>query len=409
MTAVAYKGAAVEKVWKLPPFFMLRIGGVAYDQVVPLRCPELTAWSAEVLAAEAALDASKGAIADSLQAVVSRVDDGLRRHLLAIRRDVFNRRLPKARGHLAAVTAVLDDTDAAALTDWIDRRDAYERMLRSGAVLLADELDRNRKHLRELAGNDVLRDGIVLASPSLDGFVDGYRNAGQGALSKRLRNVERTLLQYVFRTACKTSPFSTLTTVALGRYGAAGGELLAVPHDLGPARSFTRLNLASLGWLRDAILDDPTLRADLPVQVVGGWQVQEDRIRYVRRTRRAGDEESVVNLDTVEEKLFYLSEGQILREILRLAGSSIRFGDLAEVLHAAEPDRRSREDVNLFLVLLLRLGFLVVPAFLLDVHHTDPVGAFTDALRGLRRPWADRLADRLVTSGGPWSAPPARS
>ena len=81
MTAVMHEGVVMEKVWKLPPFFMLRIGGLPYDRVVPLRCPELTGWSAEVLAAEAVLDASKGAVADSLQAVVSHVDDGLRRWL----------------------------------------------------------------------------------------------------------------------------------------------------------------------------------------------------------------------------------------------------------------------------------------------------------------------------------------
>ncbi|PJT49535.1 lantibiotic dehydratase, partial [Streptomyces albidoflavus] len=72
------------------------------------------------------------------------------------------------------------------------------------------------------AGQDRLRRGLLLASPTLDAGLDAYvrRTAADPAATpdKKHRKIERSLLSYLYRTACKTSPFSTFTGVGLGTF-----------------------------------------------------------------------------------------------------------------------------------------------------------------------------------------------
>lgn len=395
-----HDGEDGEKVWRVPPVFMARIGGLPYDSVLGLRSPALAAWAEDVLSTERRLDADRDRICDALSELVHGLaDEALRHELLALRRDVFNRRAPRPGPRHETIRGLLSPPDRRTLDGWLVTREGYGRLRAGGQAIHDADLERAREHLRALAGTETLRNGLVLASPTLDSYIDRYRAAGRGTLPKRLRKVERTLLQYTFRTACKTSPFSTLTPVALGHFEEGAGSLLDCPAPHARGRGHARVNVAALGRLFEAITHEPALRADLPVQVVGGWQAHGGRVRYVRRTRRLGDEEAVVNLDQLEEQLFFLSEGRILAEILDAvgAGGTARFGELVAALHEADPGRRDPQDVEAFLALLLRLGFLTVPLLRLDVHSDEPVATFADRLRGIDRVWAKRLAARLDT------------
>jgi hypothetical protein len=385
--------------WASPPFFMLRVGGLPTGSVAPLRSPALTAWADRVLALEHELALRKVTLGNALEAAVGRVDDvALRRQLLAFRRDVFNVRPPRGRDAAARIGEVLERPAARAVAEWLALQARRSAELAQGEPLLADEVAAARRHLRALADDPRLRAGIMLASPSLDRYLAGYTDAKGRSLSKRARRIERSLLEYVYRTACKTSPFSTFTAVALGRFGSApdGRLLSAGASSAGPA-SFTRLNLASIARVVEEITAEPLLRADLPVEVTSGWRSDAARVRYVRRQRRAGDADAAVTMDILQENLFYLAEGGIVAELLRELpeGVQMRFSGLVERLRRADADARDAGDVAAYLAHLLRLGLLTVPVLHVDIHHPDPLTRFSSQIAGLGRPWADRLSGRL--------------
>jgi hypothetical protein len=389
--------------WLLPPFFMLRIAGLPVQAVAGLRAGGAAAWAGELLDTERLLSAGKDELAGPLEAAVGRAaGDAVRRQLLEIKRSVFNLRLPRNAGNLGGLAGALDDGALRLLRDWVALRRHYEAELARGPGLLAAELHRCRQHLRELGSHSGLRAGILLASPSLDTHLSRYLGAEPGPLSKRERRQERSLLEYVYRTAYKTSPFSTLTAVALGRFEPGSGAVLAADVPPQPWRSHTRLNLASLGRIGDAMVASPDLLADLPVRVTSGWRLDADRIRYVRRQRLPGDEDAAVTMDVLQENLFYLMSGTFLEDLLAIApgGSTIRFGDLAQRLHEADPERRGLPDVRLYLGHLVRLGLLTIPALHLDSHHPDPVRHFRDRIAGLDAWWSADLAARLDELAG---------
>lgn len=382
--------------WVRPPFFMLRLGGLPADAVEPLRSPASVSWAEGVLESERLLTLAKDQLADRLQVAVAGVeDDSVRRGLLKIRRDVFNLRLPDART-VEQGAAALDAATAELLRGWMaDRRELQQRLDAGDRVLAADVAE-GREHLRALADHPHVRQGLLLASPSLDRYLPAYLT-GQGDLSKRLRRIERSVLEYVYRTACKTSPFSSFTPVGLGRFQPDVGSLLVLDSVAGQWRSHARLNLAALARIVAILTSDPALRGDLPVEVTGGWQQDRDRVRYVRRQQHGGDDDAAVTMDTVRENLFYLTSSSVLHEVFEVLpeGSRLRFTELEQRLASAGAERRDRTQVESYLGHLVRLGLLVTPSLHIDIHSPDPVRKFCAGIRRLDRPWAVLLAERL--------------
>ncbi|MFI0593768.1 lantibiotic dehydratase [Streptomyces griseus] len=381
------------------PAFMLRVAGLPVDDVQTLRCPDSRRWADEVLDTTEQLALLAEKVADQLHGLIGGSDDEpLRRVLLKLRRDVFNNRLPDPVAAERALARVrdLDPAAARALADWLTGRRALDERRSAGAGLLAAETGRSRTELARIAGHERLRKGLLLASPTLDAQLDGYRrktDRDAGARpDRKQRKIERSLLSYIYRTACKTSPFSTFTGVAPGVFGGSDGLRVRVGEEW---RTQVRLNVVALGRLADAVIADPVRRADLPLALASGWGRDDDRVRYVRRWVTTGDEDAAVTFDAVKDRLFFLRRSGTLERLLGLfeERGTLRYGELVAWL---ERDRgAAREECEQYLGALLDVGMVQVPCLRTEVHDTDPLRAFQDALRGLDRPWADRLADRL--------------
>lgn len=388
--------------WQLTPRFMLRVAGLPLDTADRLTAPRSAAWADRVLDNETRLREHGARISDLLQARVGEhLDDpGSRRLLINLRRDVFTGRAPRG---LDRAAALLPEEEAAELRQWVRARADQEELLRQGADLVTGETAECREELRRIAATTDLRLGVQLSSPTLDEHLDAYLGRPGGRLSKRQRRMERSLLEYLYRTACKTSPFSTLTSVCAGTFtddDTAG--LLDVVADDWDKRSTTRLNVAVLSRLSALMADTPAARGDLPVRATGGLEVHRDRVRYLRRLREnSGGEDAAVTLDTVHENLYYLPTGRLLTDVLHLLAddATLRFDDLVNRLCELADDRPAQE-VGEYVAALLRLGMLVVPGLQLDIHDPDPVASYRAGLTALEAPWADGIAalvDRLGT------------
>ncbi|GGM46845.1 lanthionine biosynthesis protein [Micromonospora sonchi] len=390
---------ATEVSWRMPEVFMLRTAGLPLEIADQLVFDRSAAWARRLLDLEERLRDTGRELADALQAAVARNlhDDGLRQRLIRLRRDVYNLRQPRPADPAAWPSGPLGADTHRALTHWLEIFAEYRRDRAGGEAVLAEEWAERRAMLRELADDPDLRGGILLASPSLDQYLPGYL-AAPGKPGKRARRVERSLLEYTLRTACKTSPFSRLTTVNVGTFAPGGGRLLDVRPQAGAAkRGVARLNLAVLGRLSAIVLADETLRADLPVTVTTGWRIDRGRLRYLRRRRTSSEDgDAAITLESIHESLFVLPTGQVLHDILAaLDGGRVR--RLSELAVELTTDGRPADEVGQYLHHLLRVGLLVVPNLQLDIHADDPVEGYRAALREIDRDWADRLADRVGT------------
>ncbi|MFJ2555774.1 MULTISPECIES: lantibiotic dehydratase [unclassified Streptomyces] len=410
--------------WEPGRRFMLRVAGLPVESVRALRCADSRRWADEVLEAEERLRGRGAALGDLLHALVRTTDtdpDGEgaahRRHLLALRRQIFNNRLPADPEGALRLVGALDPGAVEPTADWLRERRLLEKLRSEGAPLLAAELARTRAALRGLLAEDRLRHGLQLASPTLEGQLDGYlAQSGTGAVpDRRMRKIERSVLSYVYRTACKTSPFSTFTAVAAGTFddgatagatAGASGHDAADHHGEGPGdpaavllgerwTSHVRLNVVVLARFAELVLADPDRRGDLPVRLASGWERDGDRVRYVRQWITTGDDAAAVTFDAVKDRLFFLRRSGTLDQLLGLfdGDTEPRYRDLVDRLrteHDADPAH-----CETYVAALLQLGMVRVPCLDTDVHSPDPLRSFRNALTALGRPWADGLAAAL--------------
>lgn len=383
--------------WTLQSRLMARVAGLPLATVGVLRCPDSYRWAEEMLHEEQQLAETASPLSDLLYGLINdNADDLVRRQLLGLRRQVFNNRLPQDAAAAVTLVAGLDATTAERLTGWLAARRRLDELRADGGRIVGAEVAGTTARLRRLATEDRLRRGVLLASPSLDAQLDGFIEGGAARPGKKERRIIRSVLSYLYRTACKPSPFSTFTSVGVGRLAADAadaGHTVTVADDWS---SHPLLNVVVLGRLAELVLADPRRRADLPVQAATGWRNDDDRVRFVRRWVTAGDDAAAVTFDAASDRLYFLQRTGVLERMLRMMERTpgIRFGELTGWLGAAE--RATADECDRYLAALLQLGMLQFPGLQTDVHSRDPLRGFQQALRAIERPWADQLADGLA-------------
>ncbi|WP_049570696.1 lantibiotic dehydratase [Nocardiopsis sp. SBT366] len=148
-------------------------------------------------------------LADLIHAAVGGCEDrAVRRALLACRRAVHNGRAPKALSEaaMARLSGPARGLHARLVSDhealdrgWEDAREAYRTETSAAEQRLAD-----------LVRDEDFRRALAMASDALYPDVEAWLS-GPASAPEHL-NTRRRVVNYVLRTALKTSPFSTLTT-----------------------------------------------------------------------------------------------------------------------------------------------------------------------------------------------------
>jgi hypothetical protein len=359
------------------PRFLLRVAGLPISTVEGLCLTESVEWAREVLRLEAELREESQTIIDAIHAAVPAHDDdqSLQRAMLSLKRDIFNARAPKNRTAAASVAA-LPELSGTALGRWLERVTRRELLLADGRRLFEAEQVARRERLKAVISDPSFRKGLLVASPTLESDIDNYLRAPSGKLNRRLRLVERAATLYLLRTACKTSPFSTLGVVTDGVFGEdePPAETCVSYRVAGMEKqSFVRLNVAILSRLSALLLTCEEVQRDLPLRVKEGWELQGDRVRYLRRTVSISESAGPQTMDAAKESIFYLPLSPTLMRLLELLGrgGEGRLGSLALSLAGEGADEDDVRKIEEFLVHLLRLDLLVVPELRLPTHSRD--------------------------------------
>lgn len=375
--------------------FMLRVAGLPVGVLDGLASPRSSEWAARVLTEQERLGALGAELSDLLHGLVGgNQDERSRRQILRLRRALFSNALPPDAEHACAAVTAMDAEAGTAVAGWLADRARWEGLLASGAEVLAGEIAAGRGRLRGLLEEPRLRLALPVASPALADRLDQTDPARALAGSdKRARKLERSALAYLYRTASKTSPFSTFTGVVPGEF--ADGA----PQELGVAdqwSSHARLNVVVVSRLAELVAADERRRGDLPVALTPGWRPDAARIRYVRRWVTTGDDSAPVSFDSVRDQLFFLRRSGVLDRLIEMFAErpGPRCADVVTWL--AQREGADPAECERYLSTMLELGLLQIPSLQTDVHTPEPLRGLAAALRALDRPWAAELADRLA-------------
>lgn len=381
--------------------FLLRVAGLPVNLIEELRFPVSRSSIEQMLSLEQQLLLSKEDLVQVLHEEVNeqKEDQSLRRVLLTLKRDVFNLRPPRL---YTDVLPLLSPSLRMQLERWFHLWEKLWTLQAQYEPLFQQELQERRLNLKSIANQPDLRKGILLASPLLDRALTAYQRSEAPHLNRQERTAERSLLEYLQRSTCKTSPFSTFASVSAGYFEAslaAKEPMILYQLESMEKTSVVKVNVALLSYFSAALLADQASLADLPCQITSGWRKEEGFVKYVRRTQGEGAflNEEASAFEALHESVFSLPQGRLLQALLSLLGTGEkrRFSEIVAALSASL--QTVERAVEIYLQHLLRLGFLIVPELHLDIHQRDFLSLYLQRLNQLGMATTANMADVLTT------------
>ncbi|MBV2153690.1 lantibiotic dehydratase [Kitasatospora sp. SUK 42] len=267
---------------------MLRVNPLKRERLADPGFAGLLAEYGEVQAELARLEPLCSA---ELHSAVGTTEGQLRRHLLRIRRDIHNGRLPDAAG--------LDLPPAAA--EWLLLATRARELEQTLAETQPGALESERARLAGLVEDEDFRRALALSAPEVLQAAVRYAEAWErGSLSKGDRKSERGLLQFVARSLVRTSPLSRFTAVGLAAVDRAGDGLGVVGAD--DATAFISLDLPLLNYVLGGVAGertDPWIQQSPTVSE----EADSGRVTFVHTKDRTTRRLSVPHTDSVHAVL----------------------------------------------------------------------------------------------------------
>jgi hypothetical protein len=196
------------------PFVMVRTAGLSFDDLQGFQTARTLAAARKYDALLAQLMHERGPICERIHRLIAgEGDTAYRRALLTAKRRIYNLKVV-SEATIALVDASTGDLRLSAdLRHWNQRVGIHASAQAEGQHAVKLDLVDVRAHLASLWRTSAVKMGVLFAQPQL------YHSAEQ-ALGKSTewdRKVEGAIIAYFFRAATKTSPFSTFTSVGIGR------------------------------------------------------------------------------------------------------------------------------------------------------------------------------------------------
>jgi hypothetical protein len=320
------------------PAFTVRVAGLPMSALERLRSERTAALVEELLELEDWLAARAQEVSDQLHALIGEVEDlGLKRRLITLRRDVFHGRRPKR--HVPAEAAQV-------LDEWQAKINRVAEIRAEAPEVMDAEAEGKRRELRALSRDHALLNGLMMASEDL--YLDLSRWKGRdGQLARRL-------IRYVGRMAVKTSPYSTFTGTAEGRWSRTG-PIADTVGALTP-RGVVELNAFTQQQIRRTLATWPEIRPYLPLRVNDSLLDDGGVLRFLGRR----DGEAILELPANP------TLQRLLKEIRD--GADRTYGGVVRGLAAAEAEGQE-EQISRYLDKLIDIG-LVTAEF--DIPDTAP-------------------------------------
>lgn len=386
---------------------LVRFAGLPVGAVDRLRCPIAARAITEILNLEAARRPLAGRIVERLHALIGSLDEqpALRLELIHLKRSVFNERMVALPPELTERIAQCDLGLARDLARWHDLTQSIDQRRSEAMLTLPEEIRAGRDALKDILRQPLFRSGIELANPFLSLNLQKFLDSS-GSPDRRARLAERSALRYAYRTALKTSPFSTFTTVATADLEPASGGDLTISPSPGTVVSCVNINVGILARIAYRLEASPDIAKNLMVQLTTDWVQEDGRIRYLRqRTKTAGgDGPMEIN---ITHELFDLPCSLLIEELIAIFDDRLRWpmDRLADRL--ARRTGVTWEEAFEVLLRLLSLDFLVAEG-LRPIALESPLAGLCEALEAFENQAAKAVGASLrrvdsILSGGAFS------
>ena len=175
------------------PFFLLRVCGQNYELLSELGPPAFDELFKTFLLLENQKESSKVQLCDSLLATAKSVVDKKKRMMLInLRREIYNEKLSLPEDLEEALRVVdsveiLTESLQQKIKAYLKTYNCYSNSVSALKADYAENLEKNKKLLKQISNNEALRKGLLLSSLSLFDNIEAYANSDDGSRKKDSR------------------------------------------------------------------------------------------------------------------------------------------------------------------------------------------------------------------------------
>jgi len=199
------------------PVFIWRIAGVSTSLLAKMESEILQNHYKKIESIKDSLNQKRHGICEILEVKVSGNDDREAvRNLLNVKRSVFNKKPVKPR-ELSEIENSVSREEFDEISAYVDLIGLREELIRSSEDIYSQSLMSSGDVLLNAWSETCLKLGISYSNPRIYKDINRLIK-GEKLNSKKRRVIEDTLMQYLLRCSTKTSPLSTFTLLAPGKW-----------------------------------------------------------------------------------------------------------------------------------------------------------------------------------------------
>lgn len=282
-------------------------------------------------------------ILDELHLFNQNVNDGtLQRKIQNYRRILFNNK--DSNIDILNVHEIPEEIKVN-IRNLVEVKNDMNELINNFEIEYSKALAANRNQIKVGASQDLFLNGLFMASHSIFQATIKYLELNHQIFNKKQLNTERSIVKYLSRTAAKTSPFSTLTSLCMGRlFDFPTGNYLEVNSlKTSSTISYFRVNNFLQKTFKSLLSNDLHILKQFCVTINSTIEVKNQLITFL------------VNRNNVE---FFqeIEMNSVLDEILSYfkKENSVKFVFLLEKL--AENIDSSREELEHYIMKLVNNG-----------------------------------------------------
>ncbi len=405
----------------MSPYVLGRMSGTGQQALLNLRLGRSMEFCRELRALDLWLRDNRERICDEVMyGMIGRADGATKSLMVAIRRRVYNRKMPRMQD-LRVVASDGCNRSRRAVLNYCAKLRRYLGMIESARDGDARELFDAELLLKRVDLVDMLSDpefikALQVASPSMASSVLKLVCKHPREWRKKERQVEVRAVRYLTRMVVKTSPFGRFGPVVLGEFDPGYTGVIASDFSRSRVRTQSSLNLSFVDRIISALWRDAQLARDLPLHLNDTYFVDAGDLCFFQPYEKNG-----IPKYTSLRRGRLLPEIQVVIDEAKAAAGQVTTAQLVERLANGELGTRwDVQRIGQFVESLVNSGLLIrqmrVPTAEVErignlleqagTHSVDVPGDWREDLETLRRYGAEfsrqsvRGRNRLIQSSG---------
>ncbi|MFN6910872.1 lantibiotic dehydratase [Bacillus velezensis] len=326
----------------LTPYYLKRVAGMPYDKLPDLIAYETLALIGKIRDTEHILEEIKIPIFKLIYDNIENTKSSMvRDKLIAIKKTIHKRKEVSMEKEIC--DQMISKEIIICLKKWNDKLSAFNKLMGRYPVVYENELNDIRLNFQKVVDNENLLNGILLTSQIMYEKTKKYISTPIKDQKSRLRKIEPALSTFLIRTACKTSPFSTFTSTAIGDWAE---HKFSINESENRTESYYKINYSLVMRIFEYLLAHEEVMQFCSYIINPTTKIKENTISYIMNDDRISTSSKIYRMN---EKQVQITDNDFINNIIKVikTKSSLTYNELLSLIKSYfGSEKESKDFIN---------------------------------------------------------------